>query len=141
MKWIQTGLWGAAAVGLLLGYNPPKRHSRSERLSFWQKLGTLDVIGAMLLVSGTTLLIVGLNLGGGQFRWADGHVLGPLVSGLASLIAFSAYETWGTKVGILNHELFKGASRRQRANFAIFCILFFFEGAIFFATAVWYPVM
>lgn len=128
-------------MGLLLGYNPPKRHSGSERLSFWQKMAMLDVIGAILLVSGATLFIVGLNLGGGQFRGADGHVLGPLVSGLAVLIAFGAYETWGTKIGILHHELFRGATRRQRANFSIFCILFFCEGAIFFATAVWYPVM
>lgn len=128
-------------MGLLLGYNPPKRHALFEHLSFWQKLGTLDIIGAALLVSGTTLFIVGLNLGGGQFPWGDAHVLGPLVSGIVALLAFGVYETWGTKVGILHHDLFKGVTRRQKAGFPVFCILFFCEGAIFFATAVWYPVM
>jgi hypothetical protein len=139
VKWIQAGLWGAAAAGLLLGYNPPKRRPQYDHLSFWHKLGLLDLIGAFLLAAGVTLLIVGLNLGGGQFSWSDGHVLGTLISGVAGLIAFGVYEIWGTQTGMLHHELFRGVNRRHRASFGIFCMLFFLEGAIFFSTAVWYP--
>lgn len=45
------GLWGATALGLLVGYRPPKRHTTYDHLSILQKVRKLDLPG-MFLVRG-----------------------------------------------------------------------------------------
>lgn len=86
------GSWGLTAIGLLASYRPPKRHTRFDYLSFWQKTGRLDLPGVELLTTGLTLFLTSLNLGGGIFTWSDSHVLGTLVVGIAVLNAFGVYE-------------------------------------------------
>jgi hypothetical protein len=107
-------LWGVTAIGLFAGYRPPKRHTRYDHLSFLQKLGRLDLPGFALLTSGLTLLLTGLNLGGGIFTWAAAPVLATLVVGIVILIAFALYEWKITKTGILNHDLFRGGKNAGR---------------------------
>jgi len=116
-----------------------RHHTNHDHLSVWQKVATLDVIGAFLLASGVALFITGLNLGGGLYAWSDAHVLGTLISGGVVLVAFGVYETYCTKTGILHHDLFVGNTLKEKSNFALLCLLFFCEGSIFFATAVWFP--
>lgn len=60
-------LWGLTALGLFVGYKPPKRHTRLDHLSTWEKLARLDLPGFGLLSAGLTLLLVAINLGGGIF--------------------------------------------------------------------------
>lgn len=45
------GLWGVTVLGLLVGYRPPKRHTKYDHLSITQKIGKLDLPG-MFLVRG-----------------------------------------------------------------------------------------
>lgn len=106
-----------------------------------QKLLSLDLIGSFLFTCGVTLFITGLNLGGNLFPWTHAETLGPLISGILALILFGIYETWGTKTGILDHRLFGRQGPSMTRSFVIYCALFFLEGAMYFATAVWYPVM
>lgn len=41
--------WGVTVLAILLGYKPPKRHTRLDGLSLWQKLGRLDLPGSGLV--------------------------------------------------------------------------------------------
>jgi hypothetical protein len=138
--WVQMALWGFTAAGILLGYRPPKRHTRLDHLSWLQKLLSLDLTGSFLLTAGLALLITGLNIGGTIYGWSSANVLGTLIPGIVALVAFGVYETFGTKTGILNHELFHGGAGQGR-SFAIFCVLFFIEGLMFFCFTIWYPVL
>lgn len=133
-------LWGTAAVGLFFGYRPPKRHTRLDHLSLWQKLGRLDLPGCGLLTAGLTLFLTGLNLGGGIFVWSAAQVLGPMIAGIVTLIAFGMYEWKFTTTGILHHDLFRGGEARGR-TFAICVGLIFIEGVMLFAYVIFYPVL
>jgi hypothetical protein len=133
-------LWGATAVGLIIGYRPPKRHTRLDHLSFWQKIGKLDLPGCGLLTAGLTLFLTGLNLGGGLFTWTAAPVLATVIIGIVILIAFGVYEWKFTKTGILHHDLFRSGKNMGR-TFAICIGLIFIEGIVLFAYVVFYPVM
>jgi hypothetical protein len=133
-------LWGASAIGIFFGYRPPKRHTRFDHLSFWQKIGRLDLLGFGLLAAGLTLFLTGVNLGGGIFAWASARVLTPLIVGLVTLIVFAIYEWKFTKVGILHHELFQGGKNGGR-TFAICVGLIFVEGIMLFSYVIFYPVL
>ncbi len=133
-------LWGATAIGLFIGYRPPKRHTRLDHLSFWQKLGRLDLPGFSLLTAGLTLFLVGLNLGGGVFTWTAVQVLATLIVGIVVLAAFFVYEWKFTKTGILHHDLFRGGRARGR-TFAICVGLIFIEGILLFSYVIFYPVL
>lgn len=133
-------LWGLTAIGITVGYRPPKRHTRLDHLSFWQKLSHLDLPGFGLLTTGLTLFLTGLNLGGGLFPWTNSRVLALLIVGIVVLIGFGVYEWKGTKTGILHHELFQGGKARGR-TFAICISLIFIEGILLFSYIIFYPVM
>lgn len=133
-------LWGLTAVGIFVGYRPPKRHTRLDHLSFVQKMSHLDLPGFGLLTTGLTLFLVGLNLGGGLYAWTNVRVLSTLIIGLVVLVSFGIYEWKGTKTGILNHELFRGGKSAGR-TFAICISLMFVEGIMLFSYIIFYPVM
>jgi hypothetical protein len=133
-------LWGATAIGILIGYRPPKRHTRFDHLSLYQKIGRIDLPGCGLLTAGLTLFLTGLNLGGGIFAWATAPVLATLVVGIVLLIVFGVYEWKFTKTGILNHDLFRGGKNGGR-TFALCISLIFIEGILLFSYTIFYPVL
>lgn len=132
--------WGATALGIFLGYRPPKRHTRLDHLSVWQKLGHLDIPGSSLLTIGLSLFLTGLNLGGNLYAWDNSRTLATLIVGIVILIAFGVWEWKGTRNGIMNHELFRGGKARGR-TFAICVGLIFIEGIMLFSYIVFYPVL
>ncbi|KAL2395177.1 hypothetical protein ABEF93_001442 [Exophiala dermatitidis] len=138
--WIQLGLWAATALGILIGYRPPKRHTRLDHLSFLRKLGHLDLPGCFLLTARLSLFLTGLNLGGGLYSWTNVRSLTTLVLGIAILIGFGVYEWKGTRSGILHHDLFKGGRSRGQ-TFAICVLLILIEGILFFSFIIFYPIM
>lgn len=133
-------LWGTVCIGTLVGYQPPKKHTELDHLSFWQKIARLDLIGAGLLTVGLTLFLVGLNLGSGSQAWKSSRVLATVITGLVILIAFGIYEVLGTKTGILHHDLFRGG-RDRGGTFSICVALIFIEGIMLFAYILFYPSM
>jgi MFS family permease len=138
--WFQMAWWATAAIGIFIGYRPPKRHTRLDHLSLWQKLGYLDIPGCILLSLGLTLLLVGVNSGGNLYAWTSARVLATMVIGLVMLATFGVWEWKGTKNGILNHELFqKGKALGQ--TYALCIALILLEGAILFIYVIAYPVM
>ena len=139
-QWVQMALWGAAAIGMFVGYRPPKRHTRYDNLNLFQKIASIDLIGVFLFAAGLTLFLVALNLGGGLFPWTDRRVLATLCVGLAALLGFATYEWLGTKTGMVHHNLFRGAGHTGR-TFAIFLGLIFIEGIMLFAYVIFYPTL
>ncbi|KAK5108576.1 hypothetical protein LTR62_008152 [Meristemomyces frigidus] len=137
--WVQMALWGATAAGIFMGYRPPKRHTRLDHLSIWQKIGHLDLAGMGLLTTGLTLLLVGLNLGGGLYAWTNVRVLATLIIGILVLISFALYEWKGTKTGIIHHELFR--NNEYARTFAICVALIFIEAILLFSYIIFYPVL
>jgi hypothetical protein len=133
-------LWGVTAVGLFIGYRPPKRHTHLDHLSFWQKIARLDLPGSGFLTAGLTLFLTGLNLGGGIFAWSATPVLATLITGIALLVSFGVYEWKFTSTGILHHDLFRGGKDRGH-NFAICVRLIFIEGTLLFAYVIFYPTL
>lgn len=136
--WVQFALWGLTALGLLFGYRPPKRHTRYDHLSLWQKIYQLDLVGFSLLTAGLALFLTGLNLGGEQYLWGNGRVLGTLIVGIALLVGFGLYEWKGTATGILHHELFHNEAGFGR-SFALCVMLMLVEGILLFSVIIFYP--
>jgi hypothetical protein len=136
-------LWGMAAIGIFVGYRPPKRHTRFDHLSFWQKLGRVDLPGFSLLTAGLAIFLTGLNLGGSLYTWSSAPVLATLIIGIITLVAFGVYEWKFTKTGILHHDLFHGGRNGDSARhtFAICIGLIFIEGILLFAFIIFYPVL
>jgi hypothetical protein len=133
-------VWGAAAIGIIFGYRPPKRHTNLDHLSFWQKVGTLDLPGFGLLTAGLTLFSVGLSLGGGLYPWANAHTLATLIIGFVILVGFGMYEWKGTQNGILSHDLFRGGKNKGRV-FAICNGLMIVESILGFPFIVFYSMV
>lgn len=132
-------VWGATAAGIFFGYTPPPRHTQLDHLSFWQKLGKLDLPGLSILTAGLTLLLVGLNLGGELFPWSNARVLATLIVGIALLFFFGIYEWKGTSTGVIHHELFMPGG--QGRTFAICVLLIFLEGVLLFTYIIFYPAL
>ncbi|QDS73349.1 hypothetical protein FKW77_006804 [Venturia effusa] len=139
-RWIMMAVWGLTAAGIFFGYRPPRRHTRFDSLSFLQKIRRLDLPGFGLLTAGLTLLLTGINLGGGLYSWNSGPVLSTLIIGIVLLVSFGLYEWRITETGILDHALFRGGKHRGR-TFAICVALMFLEGIIVFGFFVFYPVL
>ena len=139
-QWLEFALWATGAIGVMLGYRPPKRHTRLDHLSFWQKLSYLDLPGSGLLTAGLVLLLVGLNLGGNTYVWTNANVLVTMILGIAILGAFGLWEWKGTKFGIMSHELFIGENSRGR-SFSVYVSLIFIEAILLFTFSIFYPVM
>ncbi|KAJ5739323.1 hypothetical protein N7533_012107 [Penicillium manginii] len=134
------GLWGLTAICLFFGYKPPKRHTDFDHLSLTQKIARLDLPGFMLLTAGITLLLTGLNLGGGLYAWASAPVLSTIIIGILCLFSFGFYEWKATTTGILHHELFRGGKTGGR-TFALCVGLIFIEGILLFSYTIFYPVL
>jgi hypothetical protein len=88
--WIQAGLHGFTALGLLLFYWPKKR-TDYPKMTFWEGFWAVDPIGSLLFVSSATLMLLALNWAGGTYHWSNPHVAVPLSIGLGLLVAFGIY--------------------------------------------------
>ncbi|KAK6857350.1 trichothecene efflux pump [Apiospora arundinis] len=74
-------------------YHPPRYEQLHVRgRSKWQQVRALDFGGLFLFCAGMTLFLVGLSWGGTAYPWRSAHVLGTLVVGIATLLAFGLYE-------------------------------------------------
>ena len=102
----------------------------------------IDYLGICLLIVGVVLLLVGLSLGGVQYEWTSLYVVGPIVTGLISLIILVIVET-KTYNPILPLNLFKermvtiGLILSLLTGFAMFGAIIFvplyFQGVLAFS--------
>ncbi|KEF62896.1 uncharacterized protein A1O9_00870 [Exophiala aquamarina CBS 119918] len=138
--WFEMGLWGLCVLALFFGYQPPKRNTAMDHLSFWQKLQKLDWIGFALLTAGLSLFLAAMNLGGNQYAWTNARVLVTLILGLVIMVGFALYEWKGTTTGMIHHDIFS-LGRRYTRTFTFLCLIFATEAAQLFGFIIFYPIL
>ncbi|GAM88149.1 hypothetical protein ANO11243_061800 [Dothideomycetidae sp. 11243] len=138
--WFQAACWGFTTLALVVGYQPPKRRTEVEKLSFWRKLASLDLIGSFLPIAGLTLFLVGLSLGGGLYSWKAVPTLCTLIVGLIVIVVFGLYEWKGTSTGILNHDLFRKGTAHPRTLVLLIALLAL-EAIMIFGYSLFFPIL
>ncbi|KEF62747.1 uncharacterized protein A1O9_00720 [Exophiala aquamarina CBS 119918] len=138
--WIQTALWGLSTVTLFVGYRPPKRHTRYQNYSLWQKVLTLDLTGFFLFTAGLTLLLASISVGAGSFAWSSANFLAPFLASIAVLAALGVWEWKGTSTGMFHHDIFSSVNLSGR-RFILSALLIAFEGLLLFSIVVFVPML
>lgn len=60
-----------------------------------RKAQAIDWTGAVLTLTSTLLIVLGLSWAGGSYPWSDAHVLAPLIIGIAVAIVFLLWQWKG----------------------------------------------
>lgn len=80
-----------ASICFYFFYHPPTFNLLHRNRSRMEQVKRLDFVGLFLFVAGLALFLIGLSWGGQQYPWKSGYVIGTIVSGFASLVAFVVY--------------------------------------------------
>ncbi|OQD73700.1 hypothetical protein PENDEC_c014G03765 [Penicillium decumbens] len=97
------------------------------------KVKAIDFIGALLALGGTSVFLLGLNWGGGQYQWNSAHVIATLVVGFAISVGFVAWEWKGARVPLVPMHIFTG----RIVNGA--CLTMFINGWNFLVQVYYIP--
>ncbi|PSK54304.1 hypothetical protein B9Z65_3423 [Elsinoe australis] len=124
--WMQAAFHGATFAGLMLFYHPRKSDypKMTRKEYFW----ACDPIGSTLFIISTTMLLLGLNWGGGEYSWSAPRVIAGLVVGFVALVLFCLYEWKGRPDGLVSHAFFANSP-----NFLLSVSAFAVEGWIFYS--------
>ncbi|KAJ3521667.1 hypothetical protein NMY22_g12217 [Coprinellus aureogranulatus] len=71
------------------------------------KLQVIDYLGALLVLTGSTLIVLPLIWGGVTFPWKSPVVVVPLITGLAVVVSFCLWEWKRAKLPIVPMHIFK----------------------------------
>ncbi|KAE8315878.1 major facilitator superfamily domain-containing protein [Aspergillus transmontanensis] len=124
--YIEAGLYAIAALGCLIGYNPPPRELQAS-LSTSEKLSRLDWVGYLIMAPGLAVFSMALSWSNNPYTWGSPNILGPFIVGVVAMILFIVYEWRFKKDGMLHHDLW------HNRNFAVSLLVIFVEGLSFFA--------
>ncbi|BGP22732.1 MFS transporter, siderochrome-iron transporter [Rhodotorula toruloides] len=127
-------VYGLACMTILFCYRPLQRRPDVSAV-FHQRnpILVLDLVGVALLLCGIPPLYYGFVSALNPYKWSDAHVLVPLLTGVAGLVAFGFWEWKGNKEGLLHHALFS-----KSRNYGLSLALLFLEGILFFSfNAFW----
>lgn len=84
------------------------KYKRRSRL---QQFRDFDFTGCLLFTAGLLLFVMGLSWGGSLYAWNSGYVIGTIVAGGLSLVAFFCWEIcMPLKEPLVPMHLFKVAS-------------------------------
>lgn len=76
-------------------------------LTLCRKLKAVDFTGIILALAGTTVLMLGLTWGGGEYPWDSAAVIATLVVGLVVCIAFILWQWKGPRYPLVPLHIFK----------------------------------
>ncbi|OAG36933.1 copper-translocating P-type ATPase [Fonsecaea monophora] len=82
---------GVATTLWAIFYHPPT-FVMITRKTKWQMVKDFDYIGFALSIGGILVFLMGLSWGGSVHPWKSGYVIGFIVVGLLSMVAFVVYE-------------------------------------------------
>ncbi|KAJ5675689.1 hypothetical protein N7462_008586 [Penicillium macrosclerotiorum] len=71
------------------------------------KVKAIDFFGAFLSLGGTSVLLLGLNWGGGEYQWDSAHVVATLVVGFAISVVFVVWQWKGARNPLVPMHIFK----------------------------------
>lgn len=72
------------------------------------KIGAIDFVGVMLALTGTAVLLLGLNWGGGEYAWNSVHVVVTLVGGFVVSMMFGLWQWNGARAPLVPVHIFQG---------------------------------
>lgn len=73
-----------------------------------KQLKTLDWLGIFLFSTGLVVFLIGMNWGGSVYPWKSGQVLGAMIGGFLTLVAFCFWEAYsGLEYPLIPMHLFK----------------------------------
>lgn len=90
--YINLPVGGASLLILFCFLRVRSRHDTNTRL-ITRLVRGVDIIGNMILVGGTTAMLVALTYAGNPYPWSSWHTLVPLIIGFASFFLLAAWES------------------------------------------------
>lgn len=97
------------------------------------KLKAIDFFGALLALGGTSVLLLGLTWGGGEYAWNSAHVIATLVAGFTISVVFIAWQWKGASTPLVPMHIFQG----RIVNGA--CLTMFINGWNFLVQVYYIP--
>lgn len=95
----------ALVVGILAVKNQPGLSLDGGLPALWKRV---DFVGALVLVIGISVQLVGLSLGGNELPWSSPWVIGSLCGSIALLAGFLVIETKTSAIPIIPLRMLKG---------------------------------
>ncbi|KAJ0310170.1 hypothetical protein Brms1b_008880 [Colletotrichum noveboracense] len=74
---------------------------------YFMKLKAVDFVGSGLALAGTSVLMLGLTWGGGEYSWNSAHVIATIVVGFVVCVAFVMWQGKGAKFPLVPLHIFK----------------------------------
>lgn len=71
------------------------------------KLRAIDFFGVLLALGGTSVLILGLTWGGGQYAWNSAHVIATIMVGVVISVAFVIWQWKGASIPLVPMHIFR----------------------------------
>ncbi|KAF8643021.1 hypothetical protein AX16_009265 [Volvariella volvacea WC 439] len=110
-----------------------------------RKLAAIDYLGALLVLAGSTLVVLALSWVGVSYPWDSVHVLTTLIIGIFLLIGFVLWQWRGAKLPLLPLHIFRepvviGAAITQFVNGFLTMVQVFFLPT-FYQTAYGYSAV
>ncbi|KAI9001454.1 iron permease [Trametes punicea] len=99
-----------------------------------EKLARIDWVGNLLIITGTTLALIGLTWGGISFPWGSAHVLAPLIIGAVLMACFFVFEYFVPKEPTLPFDIM--ANRTSLSGY----ISTFLHGIVSISVIYYMPV-
>lgn len=103
-------------------------------IEVFQGLKAIDWSGSLLIISGTLMLLLGLNFGGVTFSWSSATVINLIVFGIFASFLFGINEWKLVKYPVIPLRLFK-----HRSSFASFAVCFF-QSFVMMGVAYYLPL-
>jgi MFS family permease len=97
------------------------------------KLKAIDFFGALLALGGTSVLLLGLTWGGGEYEWNSAHVIATLVAGFTISVAFVVWQWKGASTPLVPMHIFQS----RIVNGA--CLTMFINGWNFLVQVYYIP--
>ncbi|KAL1988615.1 hypothetical protein VTN96DRAFT_9010 [Rasamsonia emersonii] len=97
------------------------------------KLKAIDFVGCLLALGGTSVLLLGLTWGGGEYAWDSSHVIATLVVGCVVCGLFVLWQWKGTSTPVVPLHIFKA----RIVNGA--CLTMFINGWNFLVQVYYIP--
>lgn len=127
--WINLPIGGLAMIGLMIFL-----HLDSPKISVKEGVKMIDWLGSFFCVSGTTLFLVSMELGGIYFSWKSPLVISCLVVGIACLAIFVWVERCYATYPIMPMRLFS-----TKHNIACYTVDLF-HGIVFMGATYFLPL-
>lgn len=106
----------------------------TPRTPLWDGLKAIDWLGALTIVGGTLMLLIGLQFGGATFPWRSATVICLIIFGVLTLALFILIEWKQARYPVMPLRLF-----RERSNWASFGVCAV-HGAVFMAGSYFLPL-